>query len=118
MRDGSVPLGIVSALAVASSVTVAFIWLEAIVDLVASSVGPRIPVNMSKGVGSAVCCCWCSDCSGPGEPIPGPPIDWYNRTIIQLISRRLYLNDVTACSLVLAGPCWRSQSKEVPWGVP
>ena len=42
-----------SALVVASSVTVAFIWLEAIVDLVtsavppASSVGPRILVNVS-----------------------------------------------------------------------
>jgi hypothetical protein len=60
MKDDGVPLVMVSALVVASSVPVAFIWLEAIVDLVAStvplssSVGPRIPVNMSYGAGSAV----------------------------------------------------------------
>ncbi len=81
-KDGGVTLVMVSALVVAPSVTVAFIWLEAIVDLVAStvplasSVGPRIPVNMPHGVGSAVCCCWCSDCSGCGDPVPGPRIDW------------------------------------------
>jgi len=106
MKDGGVPLVMV----VASSVTVAFIWLEAIVDLVAStvplasSVGPRIPVNMSYGAGSAVCCCWCSDCCG--DLVPGPRIDWYNRTI-QSISRRLGLNGVAACSPVVAGSCWR-----------
>lgn len=102
-KDGSVPLGMVSALAVAFSVTVAFIWLEAIVDLVAStvplvsSVGPRIPVNMSYGTGSAVCCCccWCSDCSGWLDLVPGPRIDWYNPTM-QSISRRLGLNGVAA----------------------
>jgi hypothetical protein len=53
MKDDCVPLVMVSALVVASSVTVAFIWLEAIVELVtstvpiASSVGPGIPVNVS-----------------------------------------------------------------------
>jgi len=52
-NDDDDPGVIVSALVVASSVTAAFIWLEAIVDLVAStvplalSVGPRVPVNMS-----------------------------------------------------------------------
>jgi hypothetical protein len=53
MKDGGVPLVMISALVVASSVTVAFIWPEAIVDLVtptvplASSDGPRILVNVS-----------------------------------------------------------------------
>jgi hypothetical protein len=98
-KDGGVTLVMVSALVVASSVTVAFIWLEAIVDSVAStvplasSVGPKTPVNMSHGTGSAVC--WCSDCTGCGDPVPGPRIDWYNRTI-QSISIRLGLNGVAA----------------------
>jgi hypothetical protein len=71
----------VSALVVASSVTVAFIWLESIVELVtstvplASSVGPRIPVNMPHGAGSAVCCCWSSDGSDCSDLVPSPLID-------------------------------------------
>ena len=53
MKDGGVPLVMIFALVVASGVSVAFIWLEALVDLVtpsvplASSVDPRIPVNVS-----------------------------------------------------------------------
>lgn len=51
--DDDDPGVIASALVVASSVAVALIWLEAIVDfvtstvLLASSVGPRIPVDVS-----------------------------------------------------------------------
>lgn len=59
---------IVSALIVASRVAAPFIWLEAIVDLVASTVplissfGPRFPVNVVQGAVSAG---WCftPDCS-------------------------------------------------------
>jgi len=53
MKDDGVPLVMVSALVVESSVTVAFISVEAIAELVtltvplASSVGTRIPLNMS-----------------------------------------------------------------------
>ena len=74
-KDGGVTLVIVSALAVAPSVTVAFILLVGIVDSVAptvplaSSVGPRIPVDTLHGVGSAVC-------SGCRDLVPGPRIDW------------------------------------------
>jgi hypothetical protein len=82
MEDGGVPLVMVSApVVVASGVTVAFIWLETIVELVAltvplaSSVGPRTPVNMSHGAGSAVCCCWSSDCSDCRDLVPSPLID-------------------------------------------
>ena len=81
MKDSGVPLVMISALVVASGIPVAFIWLEALVDLVtstvplASSVGPRIPLNVSQGTGSAVCCCCCSDCSGRGDLVPGPRVD-------------------------------------------
>jgi hypothetical protein len=112
-NDGDDPNVIVSALVVASGFAAAFIRLEAIVNLVAStvplasSVRPRIPVNPLYGAGSAVCCCWFSDCSGCGDLAPGPRIDWYN-PIILLISRRLGLNGVAACSPVLTGSCRRS----------
>ena len=123
MKDDDVPLAMVCALVVASGVTVGFIWLEAFVDVVAStvppasSVGPRTPVDMSQGTGSAAFCCWCSGCSSCRELVPGPRIDWYNRTI-QLISRNLGLNYVATCSPVLAGWLWRPMSREVvPWRV-
>jgi len=67
----------VSALVMASSVNVAFIRLEAIVDLVAlivplaSPVGPRNPMDMSQGAGSAVWWWWYSDCSGC-DLVPSP----------------------------------------------
>jgi hypothetical protein len=60
---------IVSApIVVVSSFSAPFIWLEAIVDFVAStvppisSVGPSFPMDVVQGAGSAGCCL-CDDCS-------------------------------------------------------
>ena len=61
-KDGDVPRVIVSTLVAASGAIAPFIWLEVIVDLVASTVppnspfGPRIPVDVVQGAVSAG---WC-----------------------------------------------------------
>ena len=58
-KDDDVLCAIVAAPIAASSVAAPFIWLEAIVDLVASTVppissfGPRFPVNVVQGAVSA-----------------------------------------------------------------
>lgn len=81
MKDDGVPLEMAFALVVGSGVTVEFIWLEALVSVVAptvppvSSVGPRTPVDMLQGTGSAAFCSCCFGCSGCGELVPGLRID-------------------------------------------